>query len=289
MRLFTLVWGEPYSTWFEHACVASLLWRRNREALKQYACEWNIYTKEQDIPRLRAIAERAEIPLQFHPFAMKNSSGETLQPCLFDHMRNCLLDGSAMFIAPPDTVFGDGTVAAICAFGALHGTCVAVPHVRVNAGAWHATDKLWSNPELVSFAFANLHPTWRDANADLANTNSLLGGVSWRALASGLYAVQHRLPTCYLANVDASDVEWFSRQWETGTWDHTWPAKMVKEQRQRVIAGSDAAFIIELTRENENIPKLEPADATIPDRYWRDLEHHYVNRNVVAVFRGTDG
>lgn len=288
LRLFTLVWGEPYLSWFENALVASLAWERNRAALGAWASEWNIYCREGEIPRLRAIAEPLGVPLQFHPFEPKNSSGETLQPCLLDHMRNCLQDGSAMLVAPPDTIFGEGTIASLCTFGSLHGVCVAVPHIRVNAGAWGKPDHAWRAPELVDFAFANLHPTWRDADAGLAHSNSYLGGVSWRALAPGLFAVQHRLPTCYLANIDASDVAWFAQQWETGTWDHTWPVKLVKEQRQRTLAGSDAAMILELTRENENIPALAPANAAIPDAFWRDLEHNFVNRNVISVFRGAN-
>ena len=42
-----------------------------------------------------------------------------------------------------------------------------------------------SRPQLVDLAFANLHPTWRDAEATLPNSNSFLGGVSWRRLRPG--------------------------------------------------------------------------------------------------------
>ncbi len=287
LRLFTLCWGAPYIDGFERALVASLCWSENLAAIRAHAQEWNIYTKDNDRDQLRAIAERVGVPLQFHPFSMRNSSGETLQPCLLDHMRNCLQDGSAMFIAPPDTIFGNGTVAAICEVGKLPGICVAVPHVRINAGAiGEIGSREWSNPALVDMAWRNLHPTWRDADAALANTNSYLGGVSWRQLRKGLYAVTHRLPTCYLANIDASDVEWFGRQWETGAYDHTFPATLVKKQRQRTIGSSDAAFIVELTRENENIPICQPTDPNEPDRFWRDLDHNYVARSQVTIFRG---
>lgn len=287
MRLFTLVFGEPYCTWFENALMRSLMWPRNLEATREFAVEHNIYTRDEDRDRLRAIAERHGIPLQFHPFTRENSSGETLQPCLLDHLRNCEMTGHAAFIAPPDTIFGDGTVATLCQVGNVPGICVAVPHVRANADALGKLgSRPVSNPALVDFAWENLHKTWADANASLANTNSRLGGVSWRELRKGLYAVTHRLPTCYLANVLKSDVAWFSAQWETGTWDHTWPAKLVKDQRQRVIASSDAAFMVELTEAHQNIPPTEPADPDEPDKFWRDLEQNYVNRNTVAIFRG---
>ena len=287
MRLFTLCWGEPYLTWFQNALTASLSWPDNLDALRRFAVEWNIYSRENERDRLRAIAEPLGIPLQFHPFLTNNSSGETLQPCLLDHIRNCHQTGTAAFIAPPDTIFGEESVGTICAVGMLPGLCVAVPHVRINAGCLpRLAGRSWSNAELVDFAWENLHRTWADADASLSNTNSLLGGVSWRKLRKGMYAVTHRLPTTYLANIDASDVDWFSRQWETGTWDHTWPAKIVKEQRQRTIASSDAAFICELTREHENIPICQPSDPNVPDKFWRDLEQNYVQRNVVNIFRG---
>lgn len=287
MRLFTLVWGKNHIAWMEQGLLRSLLWPGNHEAILKHATEWNIYTRDEDRAQLGPIAERLGVHVQFHPVNMQNSSGETMQPCLVDHLRNCQLEGQAAFIAPPDTVFGEGSVPAICAVGAVAGACVAVPHVRVNAAAIAGLgEKPIPNAGLVDFAWENLHKTWTDANATLPETNSMLGGVSWREIRKGLYAVTHRLPTCYLANVDASDVEWFSRQWESGSWDHAWPAKVVKEQRHRMIASSDAAFIIELTHAHENNPKVEPTDPREPDKYFRDLEHNYVNRNTVAIFRG---
>lgn len=287
MRLFSLVWGEPYCTWFENALIRSLMWPTNHEAILAHATEFNIYTRDEDRERLRPIAERLGVHVQFHPFTRNNSSGETLQPCLLDHLRNCQLENVAAFIAPPDTIFGEGTVATICEVGRLPGICVAVPHVRANAQTLVLPARPVSNSELVDIAWENLHKTWIDANADLAETNSFHGGVSWRQLRKGLYAVTHRLPTCYLANVTQSDVQWFSAQWETGTWDHTWPVKLVKEQRQRVIGSSDAAFMIELTQPHENNPPTEPhRNPDEPDMFWRDLEHSYVNRNQVSIFRG---
>lgn len=287
MRLFTLCWGEPYFTWLEHALLKSLLWPLNHAAVLAHGTEWNIYTRDGDREKLAPIVERLGLPIQFHSFSMNNSSGESLQPALLDHLRNCLQTGRAAFVAPPDTVFGEGSVAAICAIGAVPGTCVAVPHVRINGGAYaQLGGHPWSNEDLVDFSWQNLHRTWLDADASLGNTNSFMGGVSWRRLRKGLYAVTHRLPTCYLANVDASDVAWLAQQWETGTWDHTLPTKWVKEQRQRTIASSDAAFIVELTKETDNIPPCQPSNPSEPDKFWRDLEHNYVARNVVTIFRG---
>ena len=126
MRLFTLCWGEPYVSWFEHALIASLAWPDNLAAIRAHVSEHNIYTRDDDRERLRSVAERLGVPIQFHPFAMRNSSGETLQPALLDHLRNCGQVGEAAFIAPPDTIFGEGSISAICQIGSMANVCVAV-------------------------------------------------------------------------------------------------------------------------------------------------------------------
>ena len=53
MRIFTLVWGS-YIDWFEQALVKSLRWPRNLAALREYASEWNLYCRQNEIDRLRA-------------------------------------------------------------------------------------------------------------------------------------------------------------------------------------------------------------------------------------------
>lgn len=289
LRIFTLAWGNQYLDWFERACFTSLTWPRNLAALKSAAVEWNFYTNQGGIDRARSIIERSGIPCQTHPFAPNNSSGETLQPVILDHLRNCVQTGCAFFMAPPDTIFGEGSVETICTVGSQPKTCIAVPHVRVNAEKFMGefSGQPMENAQLVTAAFKHLHKTWTDAEAPKPLTNSFMGGVMWRRIGNNLYAVSHRLPTCYLGNIDQTDVDWFAKQHETGTFDHTWPVKLVKEQRQRVIGSSDGAFIVELTRENENLPPVHQVDPAEPDKFWRDLEHNYCNRNLVAIFRGS--
>ncbi len=39
---------------------------------------------------------------------------------------------------------------------------------------------------------------------------------------------------------------------------------------------------------HENHPACTPINPNEPDAFWRDLEHNYVNRNVLAIFRGNN-
>ncbi len=163
--------------------------------------------------------------------------------------------------------------------------CVAVSHVRVKPTILKEPDFAKSNAHLVAASWRNLHRTWTEAEIGRELTNSYIGGVSWRRIRDGLYAVSHRLPTIYLAQVDRSDVEWFENYKVVGAWDHAWPSKVAMEQRQRTIGSSDAAFIAEVTPEFSNIPHCQPRDPDQPDKYWSDKAHNFVNRNVAAIFR----
>jgi hypothetical protein len=142
------------------------------------------------------------------------------------------------------------------------------------------------NSQLVSMAWKHLHPTWRDANIILPHTNSFVGGVSWKMIGDKLYAVTHLLPTPFLIQPHPSDGEWFRLYGGPGSFDHVWPAKLVDEGRQRLVASSDAAFAVELTMKHENIPPLYPLDPTNPSQYSGANKHNHINRNSVCVFRG---
>lgn len=283
IRLFTLVWGERYIDWFERACVASLCWPKNADTLQQHAVAWDILTRHEDADRLRNIAARLGIPVEIRYLRDTGPNiGAVLQQALIDEMRLCLEQGQAMLLCPPDKIFGDGAIAGLVSQG---DTCVAVPHVRVLPSILPGISHPVSNAELVGLAWKHLHRSWSEANLAREMANCNVGGVAWREITPGLYAVQHRLPTCFLANFQDDDLTWFCSQVFEGGWDHLWPAKLVAEQRQRVLASSDAAFMAEITPEFENIPACAPVDPLNPDKYWGQHAHHWANRNIVAIFR----
>jgi hypothetical protein len=99
-----------------------------------------------------------------------------------------------------------------------------------------------------------------------------------------LYAVQHRIPTAYLARPVAADVAYFKQETDLGVWDHRWPEILVEAQRQRVVGSSDGAFVIELTPPAVNNPPLKRHDGAVDD-YRGQLRHHAVNRNMLAIWR----
>jgi hypothetical protein len=83
---------------------------------------------------------------------------------------------------------------------------------------------------------------------------------------------------------EQKDVDWYRKNPKLGYWDSKFPETLVPDQRQRVIASSDAVFICELTPESRPLPPVVKADAEI-DKYEHNLAHHAINRNIVSIWR----
>lgn len=283
LRIFTLVHGEPYITWMKNGLVKSLTWPTNHAAIRN--AEWHIYTTDEDRERVIEIARAVDIPLKVNIIA-----AEWAGALLANTVRHCLMDAAvcsdSILICPPDTIFGDQSIETLVALAREPHLVISAAPVRVNQEFMEEfSGQRMPNQELVSMAWKYLHQTWRDANIQLAHTNSFAGGVSWKKIGHGLYAVTHLLPTPFHITPMPSDAEWFRLYGSPGAIDHIWPSKLVDEGRQRFIASSDAAFMVEITMKDKNIPPLYPTDPHNPTNYIGQGKHNHVNRNTVCIFR----
>lgn len=285
LRIFTQVYGSKYISWLRDGLLNSLRWPGNLRALKAYADIWDVYCNPDEVPVIRDLLSPFEIPIEYHGFYQYDYTHITQHHCIIHHGRLCAESKKAMFVAPPDTIFGEGSLESLFAYGEAPGTCVSMVHMRVNSAINQSWAEPVSNPKLVSLAFQNMHPTWTYADMTLRKTNSKIAGVAWRKISGKLWLCQHRLPTCYLANINQSDLDWMNRH-RPGLWDHGWPEKLVNEQRHRYLGSSDAAFAVELTDMNANLPDVDDKDVDNPDDYNNEFVHHAVNRGFVTVLRG---
>ncbi len=289
LRLMSMVWGDTHLDWFARACVASLAQPGNRASLRRHVAVWDIVTDKRDVPAARMAARALDLPIEMHVVDTGAEGGVILQRELINAMRRCLASDMGLLLAPPDSMFGEGSIGTICALAKPRDLCIAVPHVRVTPGILHEPAPARSNAYLVGAAWRHLHRTWSDANAELPLTNTYAGGVSWREVGAGLYAVTHRLPTVYLAQFRPTDLQWWeawtAKSGLVGAWDHFWPSLLVTEGRQRVVGSSDAAFIAEVTPKYSNIPPLRSTDPDNPDDVWGQSAHFIFNRNHVSIFR----
>lgn len=310
-HLYSALYGDHYINLFKRACFKSLNWPKNQAALK--GSTWNIYTKKEHFPQFEEIFKDSVFNLQFFeigesirvagcgmiPFAQCDS-GVVLLDGLRQQIYYSMKEKSKMLLAPPDTVFGDGTIPNLLKLGEGPGTCVSVAHPRVLPGILDeieyasATSGAISNAKLVTMAFEHAHDAWKLADINHPENNSFIGGIAWKKLDENLWSVQHRLPTVYLASFNELDWDFFWSQVSWGGWDHRWPAEnLMRQERQRYAGSSDACFIAEITDWDKNVPpKVHQNVRTFvqstdeKDLYGMHHYHNGINRQTNVIFRG---
>lgn len=275
-RLLTIVWGDKYLDWLARGCLRGLAGPRNMAALKRHVIQWDIYGDQDKLGRCEELCKPFGLKVVLHA-QPRCDHHEVMRR----HATECYHAGASCLLALPDLIYGDGSLDVLLACGRPREVCVAMPHVRVDCRRWPFPEPGFSNQQLVDMAFANLHRSWAEAELGKAQSNSYKGGVSWQQLQHSMWAVQHRILTVFLANFTAGDLAADNR------WDHGWPARLVAEQRQRVIGSSDAAFAVELTEPDTNVPAVTDTDPGEPDKFELSLGHHVANRMMLAIFRGT--
>ncbi len=215
-----------------------------------------------------------------------HAAGSYMLQALLNEMGACITYNCQSLTAPPDTIWGDGSITNMIEVGSQRDTVVFAAHARVLPTIIdHSPMK--SNAGLVKLAWEHLHKTWKDAEVGLVKVNSYIGGVSWRYLDENLYSVCHRLPTPYLCNYTPEDLVYFKNQIHYGVLDHSWPAEcLIHTERMRLMGSSDGAFMVEITEAANNIPPVEHYHPDEADHFWRNLKHNKVNRMFSVIFRG---
>lgn len=257
LRICTLVYGERHLGWLKRTSVC-LTWPRNRKALD--GALWRIYTTKDSEARAREILAPIGLELEVE-IVTPAGSGECLNQCLANEVR--LSVGTSLLIAPPDMIFGEGTIETMAR---LDG-CVTVPHPRVVAETFPELTEPTSNARLVSLTMEHMHDSFR---VDFSAST----GFAWREIGPKLYGVTAKIPTPHFVRPRVEDLEYLKNP---GDWDHVWPEFLVKEQRQRIVGSSDAAFMVELTPARHH--------RRFPQEAQFNREHHKVNSNVVTIWR----
>jgi hypothetical protein len=283
LRVFTLVYGSPHLEWFKKTSVC-LGWDENRKSLE--GCVWRIYTLQECVEYIKETVKNLDLQVEYQAISQANANPrDGLHNCLTMEMSACVKNGSSLLVAPPDMIFGEGTIKTLVQIGTeSRYTCVSFPHPRVNAETFPDINEPISNARLVSLAIEHLHCSWSSSNMNLNENSVYNSGVAWRKVGN-LYAITSRIPTPHFVNPKKEDVDFMLTNASPGAWDHLWPEMLVKEQRQRVIGSSDAAFIVELTESRSHRPIVRPRLPQEPDAYGYKREHHKVNRNLVSIWR----
>lgn len=300
LRLFTALWGNEAIETFKQGSLKSLLWPKNKAVLE--GATWSVWTYEEHVDELeRLIFNSIDVKFEANLLQkMETPDGKPMpaiaaapyilhQPIL-QEMVTCLNSTSKLMMLPPDSIFGEGTLANMLKLGAEPGSCVSVPHMRVYPHILHKIlDKPLSNLELATAAVEAMHPSWVNAEKGNEKTNSFWSGVVWERLNDKLISITHRIPTVYLASFTGQDHAFWQTQSSFGGWDHRWPGEcLIRQGRQRLAGSSDACMIAEITGPGDNIPPQTPPEVLMQlgqDAYWTDTLHANHNRQTQYILR----
>lgn len=297
--LFTMVWGDKHIELFKQACFNSMMWPKNKASISGKT--WYIFTKREHFEHLRKLFEATDIELKLmelpdhigipgFPQIPREyvDQGIILLYGMRLGMKSCIDTQKRMLFTPPDSIFGDGTVANITKAGSRDGSVVMIPHPRVETTILNDIHGPIDNSHLVNLAMKHGHITWKQSEKDHPENESFATGVLWSEISSNLYQVQHMLPTAYLIDFTMDDWNLWWGVNSFGAYDHVWPGdSFVVQGRQRFVGSSDACFIVEITEPQASVSRMErPAHAHYSDDYFNHRLHNGYNRQVLSYYRG---
>lgn len=302
LHIITSVWGPGHIEWMERALIRSLCWPRNNSVLKNAV--WHIFTRPDDIEKVVNLASQVgvkeirigELPREL--VGTPRQMGLILLQVFLHVMDECLKADASLLTAPPDTIFSDGTIPNLIQLAKHGNRCVAVPHARVNPSIFGAlNDQTTSAPELVNLLGKHGHEAWKGAEIGANNQSTFVGGIAWERMSGSekTWTMYHMLPTIYLANFVKSDHEFFQTYPERykepgeavyGCFDHIWPDELVSSERQVTPGSTDLGCILEVTKEQANIPAKVESNPNDPLAFWRNIKHNRHNRMIAYTLRG---
>lgn len=285
ITIATLVYGD-YINLFQNMCLPSLFQGGNipRLLAEGHEIDYLIYTRNEDIGRCNEVVKAYEQErLTYHIRGMDRNGHDWV---LGQIVREGVARNDKLLFLNPDFFFGNHSIGNIVQYQCNGKICVAALHMRVDSDKFTeimgSIKKNISNAELVDIAMRCLHNSWASAFVDTNMNNSHRTGAAVQKIMDNLWAATFVIPTVFLANFNDSDVGTLT---QFGFWDHTWPEKLVKEERFKFIGSSDFFFAVELTHLQYNIPPKEN------NRLWNNSflntrGHAQVNKNFLAVIRG---
>jgi hypothetical protein len=285
LQAATIVWGRHHVDLFKNTTLKSLSWPKNRDLIQKVNLKWNIYTDAEFFDEIKNAVQEA-IPeigsLAFKGTERLRTYSDPVQSAMVGQIENCLEHNEKLFLFPPDTIFGDGSLEGLLESGLEDFSCVVSPHPRVNPSIIETLTTPLTNPQLVTRSWEHLHRAWTDAEIGHHHFNFFYGGVKWQRLSEKQIEVTHLLPTIYLAHFREEDLKHFKLCISFGDWDHVWPSMLVQQNRQRFIKDSDRCFIVEVTEKDKNVPP-PPYNQ---ENFWKNDLHNQHNSKIKAIFRG---
>lgn len=284
LQILTTCWG-PHIELFQKTALRSLAWEDNRAALQRIKAVWNIFCD--DTKKMEKICKKSELDIKFNIQGTEKLRDyiDQVQSANIWQMKESIETGDKVLLAPPDTIFGDGTVDGLLQAGQDQESVVVVPHPRVLPKILDDTflPNGFNNEMLVAASWEYLHDSWVHAERGHPNQSSYVGGVEWWKFGDIIQGT-HRLPSPYLIQFTKEDLQYFQAAISFGHFDHMWPGDILLPRgRQRYVASSDSCFIVEITEADKNVPPI--IENQPKTGFWRSNPHNINNAMITFTFR----
>lgn len=291
LQILSTFWGGYHIQMFKDVALKTLMWPKNRAALKGLEAKWNIYTHEADVKSLQEYCtnEFPEIKFNVISTTMLRDYIDPIQSATIKQIEHCVKTGNKLLLVPPDIIFSEGSIDALWKCGADDYSVVVSPHTRATPEVIDCLNKQpLSNAELVTLSFANLHECWIRAEKGHPNQCTYMGGVEWERLNNEIIIGKHLLPSPYLIQFTQEDLDYFKRANSFGNFDWHWPGDiLVPRGRQRYAASSDICYFVEITDANKNTPPIYENQPLAKEQLFHlNQAHNHVNKQIYFTFRG---
>ncbi len=293
LLIATIVYDD-YIEIFDEICLRSLFQSGNIPWLvtQSYNLEYIIWTKEENVEQVNEVINRYNrdgIEFSVRTFCKEDDNRAGNNKALHEIIDESIDNDCQVFFLNPDYFYGNESLKNLISYKFNNKMCLASLHVRVNTDEF--TDKIKaiegevSNAQLASLSMKCLHRSWDESFTSADINNSHVSGSATQQLANNLWAITFRIPTVFLAKFDHCDKEALKR---FDLYDHEWPTELVKQNRFKFVGSSDVFYAVELTKREENIPRLA-GNMTWNDEFHSNKEHGEINRNFLVIVRGQDG
>jgi hypothetical protein len=276
--VFVPMWGSQYVDLFFEYTMPSLMQSKNFPDISSNNKRIIIcfYTKSIDAELIKRKMNNYNCGYEYkiyNDYYFKDL-GRGLMLNFFIHMlEKCVSNNALMLLALPDFIYSNGSISNLFKLSDGKGVSVAVPHPRVSyecieEGKINIKNLLKSgisSSMLVKMAGQCKHSSFSFSD-ELMDKNSTSDGISTRKLNYNCLAVTHNLPNVCLLSPIKDDVSFFKRRISFNDIDHLWPNMLLRQSRLKVVGSSNIAFMIELTYDNDKIPKLR-SDNKFNDQY----------------------
>jgi len=270
INFFCPVWGDRIGQ-LSSCIIPTFLQPGNIPRIHEdgYIMELVLYTRtDEDIKEINSHQEKLDRLRKYMSITVKQIKGQagldrndTLIVALRQHLEKCYEENAWFFLTPPDTFFGNHSLANAMKLVEGKDVCLACPHTRVNRDSVLSSKlfKRFSNGEinfenaqLVDFAFRYGHKCFVNS-FDHRDENTTRDGLSIRAITDNSYAVVMNLPSPLVISVKKNDIKFFKRYQNYNEIDKLWPRMLIKENRIKVVGSSDLVFSLELTELDKSV------------------------------------